>query len=354
MSKSLGNVIDPLEFIGRYGADALRYSLARIAGPDQQNLPLGERDVEAARNFANKIWNAARLVLGARDGQGPPALPAEADRSPVERWLLSRHEACREEFDLAMEEYRFADAAQTLHRFLWSEFCDWGLEMEKPRLYEGGPGEREAAAGVLAWVLERTLRLLHPIMPFLTEEVWQRFDAGDSIVVSDWPEPHPEHRDDDAERHLSFAESLVVAIRSFRSGHGLGPGARLEARVRADEAQRVTLRELDEEIRRLARLDRLVTADAAGDAGGQARLVVDGADVLIPLAGVLDTTAECARIRKRLDGIGEKAERSARKLDNEGFVSKAAPDVVAKERGKLAALEEERAVLEAQLAELGC
>ncbi len=354
MSKSLGNVIDPLEFIGRYGADALRFSLARIAGPDQQNLPLGERDVEAARNFANKIWNAARLVLGARDGRGPPALPAEADRSPVERWLLSRHEACREEFELAMEEYRFADAAQTVHRFLWSEFCDWGLEMEKPRLYEGGPGEREAAAGVLAWVLERTLRLLHPIMPFVTEEVWQRFDAGDSIVVSDWPEPHPEHRDEDAERHLSFAESLVVAVRSFRSGHGLGPGARLEARVRADDVQRVTLRELDEEIRRLARLDRLETADDAGDAGGHARLVVDGADVLIPLAGVLDTAAECARIRKRLDGIGERAERSARKLDNEGFVSKAAPEVVAKERGKLAALEEERAILEAQLAELGC
>jgi valyl-tRNA synthetase len=354
MSKSLGNVIDPLEFIGLYGADALRFSLARIAGPDQQNLPLGERDVEAARNFANKIWNAARLVLGARDGQGPPALPAEGDRSPVERWLLSRHEACREEFDLAMEEYRFADAAQTLHRFLWSEFSDWGLEMEKPRLYEGGPGEREAAAGVLAWVLERTLRLLHPIMPFLTEEVWQRFDAGDSIVVSEWPEPHPEHRDDDAERHLSFAESLVVAVRSFRSGHGLGPGARLEARVRADDAQRVTLRELDEEIRRLARLDRLETADDAGRAAGHARLVVDGADVLIPLTGVLDTAAECARIRKRLDGIGGKAERSARKLDNEGFVSKAAPEVVAKERGKLAALEEERAVLEAQLTELGC
>jgi valyl-tRNA synthetase len=354
MSKSLGNVIDPLEFIERYGADALRFSLARIASPDQQNLPLGERDVEAAQHFANKIWNAARLVLGARDGRGPPALPAEADRSPVERWLLSRHEACRQEVDLAMEEYRFSDAAQTLHRFLWSEFCDWGLEMEKPRLYEGGPGEREAAAGVLAWVLERTLRLLHPIMPFVTEEVWQRLDAGDSIVVSEWPEPHPEHRDEDAERHLTFAESLVIAVRSFRSGHGLGPGTRLEARVRADDAQRVTLRELDEEIRRLARLDRLESADDAGDPAGHARLVVDGADVLIPLAGVLDTAAECARIRKRLDGIGERAERSARKLDNDGFVSKAAPEVVEKERARLAGLEEERALLEAQLAELGC
>ena len=354
MSKSLGNVIDPLEFIERFGADALRFSLARIAGPDQQNLPLGERDVEAARNFANKIWNAARLVLGARDGGGPPALPTKADRSQVERWLLSRHEACRQEVDLAMEEYRFADAAQTLHRFLWSEFCDWGLEMEKPRLYEGETGEREASAGILAWVLERTLRLLHPIMPFVTEELWQRFDAGDSIMVSDWPEPHPEHRDRDAERHVSFAESLVVAVRSFRSGHGMGPGARLEARVRADDAQRSTLRELNEEISRLARLDHLEATDEAGDPAGHARLVVDGADVLIPLAGVLDTGAECARIRKRLDGIAEKAERSAGKLDNQGFVSKAAPDVVERERARLAALEEERAVLEAQLAELRC
>jgi valyl-tRNA synthetase len=132
------------------------------------------------------------------------------------------------------------------------------------------------------------------------------------------------------------------------------PGARLEARVRANDAQRSTLRELNQEISRLARLDHLEATDEAGDPAGHARLVVDGADVLIPLAGVLDTGAECARIRKRLDGIAEKAERSAGKLDNQGFVSKAAPDVVERERARLAALEEERAVLEAQLAELRC
>jgi valyl-tRNA synthetase len=354
MSKSLGNVIDPLEFIERYGADALRFSLARMASPDQQNLPLGERDVVAARNFANKIWNAARLVLGARANRGTPLLPPEEDRSPAERWLLSRHEACREEVERAMEEYRFADVAQTLHRFLWSEYCDWGLEMAKPRLYEGEAGEREAVANVLVWVLERTLRLLHPVMPFVTEEVWQRFEVGRSIVVADWPEPHPELRDEDAERRFRFAEDLVNTVRSFRSGHGLGPGAPLQVRVRADRAQQETLEELDGEIRRLARLDRLEATDDAGDAVGHARLVVDGADVLIPLAGVLDTDAECARIRTRLDGIAVTAERSARKLDTPGFVAKAAPEVVEKERGKLAALEEERAVLEAQLAELGC
>ena len=354
MSKSLGNVIDPLDVIERYGADALRFSLARLAGPEQQNIPFGMREAEAGRNFANKIWNAARLVLGAGEIEGAPLLPPEDARTPVERWLLSRHEACRDEVDRAIDEYRFADAAQALHRFLWSEYCDWGLEMEKPRVYEGTPEERAAARSVLAWVLERTLRLLHPIMPFLTEEVWQRFGIGDSIMVSDWPEPHPEHRDLDAESRFGFAEDLVNAVRSFRSGHGLGPGAALEVRVRADGEQRHILEELDEEIRRLARLDRLDVAEEPGEATGHARLVIRGAEVLIPLAGVLDPAAECNRLRERLAAIGERAERSARKLDNQGFLSKAPPEVVDKERARLAALEEERAVLEAQLADLGC
>jgi valyl-tRNA synthetase len=354
MSKSLGNVIDPLDVIERYGADALRYSMARLASPEQQNIPFGMREAEAGRNFANKIWNAARLVLGARDREGPPLLPPEGDRSPAERWLLSRHEACREEVDRAMEGYRFADAAQALHRFLWSEYCDWGLEMAKPRLYEGPARDRAAAAEVLAWVLERTLRLLHPIMPFVTEEIWQRFEIGESVVVADWPEPHPELRDEDAERRFRFAEDLVNTVRSFRSAHGLGPGAPLEVWVRADRAQQQTLQELHEEIRRLARLEQLQAADHIGPVAGSSRVVFHGTDAVISRAGDFDITTECERIRKRLKDVAEKAERSGRKLDNDGFVSKAAPQIVEKERARLAALEEERAVLEAQLAELGC
>ena len=353
MSKSLGNVIDPLDVIERYGADALRFALVRTASPDQQNYPMGMRDAEAGRHFANKIWNAARLVLGASEASSP-ALPEEDRRSPVERWLLSRHEACRAEVDEAMEAYRFEAAAQSIHRFLWSEFCDWGLEMEKPRLYEGEPDQRAAASGVLAWVLERTLRLLHPIMPFVTEEIWQRFDLGDSIVIADWPEPHPEHRDEDEERRFGFAEGLVAAVRSFRSGHGLGPGTPLTVRVRTDGDRAEVLRSLDEEIRRVARIGTLQSVTGEPDRSGHARLVVEGAEVLIPLAGVLDAAGECARIRTRLGGIGADAERAKRKLDNPGFVSKAPAEVVEKERARLGALEEERLVLEAQLVELGC
>jgi valyl-tRNA synthetase len=333
MSKSLGNVIDPLEVIERYGADALRFALARMAGPDQQNYPMGMRDAESGRHFANKIWNAARLVLSAHEGE-VPTLPAEDAHNDVERWILSRHESCRQEVDQALEGYRFDAAAQTIHRFLWSEYCDWALE--------------------LAWVLERTLRLLHPIMPFVTEEVWQRFGAGDSIMISDWPEPHPEHVDREAERRFAFAENLVVAIRRFRSGHNVPPGAGLRVQVRAGEEHLGTVRALEGEIRRLARLDALELLDGQGEAGGSARLMIPGAEVLVPLAGVLDVDAECARIRKRLAAVGSDAERSAGKLDTAGFVEKAPPDVVEAERRRLAGLEAERAALEAQLSELGC
>ncbi|MGH2684218.1 MAG: valine--tRNA ligase, partial [Actinomycetota bacterium] len=354
MSKSLGNVIDPLEFIERYGADALRFSLAWIAGPEQQNLPLGESAVEAARHFANKLWNAGRLVLGAHRGEGPPLLPSVETRTPVERWLLSRHEASRAEVNAALEAYRFDEAARAAHRFLWSEFCDWGLEMSKPRLYEGSPEERASTAATLAWILERSLRLIHPMMPFVTEEIWQRFGVPGSIVVEPWPDPHPELRDEVAERRFAFVEELVAAIRSFRSGHRLGPGAPLTVRVRANDEQRGVLTTLEDEIRKVARIETLDLVDGETDPAGHARLVVRGAEVLVPLAGLLDPDAECARLRKRLKDIATEAERTARKLDNPGFTQKAPADVVEKERRKLAEREEERSLLEAHLAELGC
>jgi valyl-tRNA synthetase len=353
MSKSLGNVIDPLEVIDRHGADALRFALARIASPEQQNIPFGVRDAEAGRNFANKIWNAARLVLSAYEG-GAPMLPPEQRRTEMERWLLSRHEACRAEVDEALEHYRFDEAARALYRFLWSEYCDWGLEMEKPRLYEGSPDDRTDAAAVLAWTLERTLRLLHPIMPFVTDEVWRRFGISESIVVADWPEPHPEHRDGDAEQRLAFAEDVVTAIRTFRSVHGLAPGTELRARVRTDADRRTILDDLDDEIRRLARLGELELTETPLDPSGAARLVVDGAEVVIPLQGILDPAAECDRIRKRLRDVDADAERAKRKLANEGFLTKAPGDVVVGERRKVASLEEEGALLRSQLDELGC
>ncbi len=351
MSKSLGNVIDPLDAIAAHGADAVRFALTRQA-TGAQEIPLGVDSISAAARFANKIWNAARLVLPAHPG-GLPDLPDRRTLTLPERWLLSRHQACLDEVDDALEGYRFAEAAQAIHRFVWSELCDWGLEVEKPRLSEGTAEEGRAAAAVLAWVLERSLRLLHPIMPFVTEEIWQRFGAGESIVVGSWPEPSAEHRDEEAELRFEFVRELVTALRRFRKVHGLSDSIPLPAGIRARGVHAEVVKDLLSEIRRLANLSTLEIATDPGDPAGCARLVVAGDEVLIPLAGVLDLDVERGRLTKRVVALREDAARSAAKLANEAFVAKAPAPVLEKERMRLAALEEETAAMELQLEQLG-
>ncbi|HEX6208312.1 MAG TPA: valine--tRNA ligase [Actinomycetota bacterium] len=353
MSKSLGNVIDPLDMIERYGADALRFALSRMASPEQQNLPLAEDQIEAGKHFANKLWNAARLVR--TNLEGDDLSPPSPERLTVtDRWLLSRVEACHAEVDAAMETYRFADAAQALYRFLWSEYCDWGLEMAKPRFYEGSEEDRRDAAAVLAWVLERSLRLLHPIMPFVTEEIRRRFVLEGSIMIASWPEPMPAHRDEEAEARVGFAMDLVTAVRRFRSDHRVPPSLELRVRVEGDAAQRQILGTLSEEVRRLARVGSIVTTGEASSPSGSARLHVQGAEVFIPLEGVLDPEAECDRLRSRIEALGEEAGKAERKLANEGFVTKAPAEVVEEQRRRLTRLKEEEAALREQLDELGC
>ena len=335
------------------GADALRFALARQAG-EGQNIPLGTDYIEAARRFANKIWNAARLVLQARDGlTGPPVLPPQERWALSDRWLLSRHQTCLAELDAALESYRFSDAAQVLQRFVWSELCDWGIEAAKPRLYGGSPGERGDAAAVLAWVLERSLRLLHPFMPFVTEEIWQRFGAGESIVIAPWPQDRPDHRDAAAEERFGLAQAVIGALRKFRKVHGLRDSLPLAARVVPAEGRRGILEAVRQEVERLATVSSLEVADAPGDTAGAARLVAGGAQIFVPLAGILDPEVERARLRRRLADLAAERDRASGKLANPSFVEKAPAEVVAKEQAKLTELEEEAAILGAQLAELG-
>ena len=343
MSKSLGNVIDPLDLIERYGADALRFALARMAGPDQQNIPFGERDVEAARHFANKIWNAARLVRS-QHGDGPPVLPPEDRRTAVDRWILSRHEACRAEVDEHLEAFRFDEAARALHRFIWSEFADWGLEMEKPRFYVGGEGDREDAAAVVAWVLERTLRLLHPLMPFVTEEVWQRFSSGDSIMIADWPKPHPELRDEDADAAFGAWIDAMEGARSSLPAIELG------------HAYRRTI-----DLAHAAMIGPYIEL-----AGTLTRTKVRIEEGPVPTATAIferdpdrrsahgeDREAFRERQGKRLAEVRQKVDREEAKLANEAFLRNASPDVVERARRKLEELKKEKGRLEEQLAMLG-
>ena len=352
MHKSSGNVIDPLDLIAKYGTDALRFGLFRLA-TGGQDIPLSEEAIEAGRRFANKIWNATRLVLTAAGDGGEPVLPPEESWTLADRWLLSRHQACLDEVDRAFEEYRFSDAGQALHRFFWSEFCDWGLEAAKPRLYEAAGDRREAAGALLRWVLERTLRLLHPVMPFVTEEAWQHFGVGESVVIAPWPEPHPGHRDASAEERFAFAQEVVSEVRRFRKMHGLKDTAPLDVRVYASPAQREVIETARVEIHRLATIGSLQMPDQPVDASGYARLIADGAELLIPLEGILDLQAERDRLAKRAADVRSEMETVQRKLANEGFLAKAPAEVVEKQRARLAELNREADALAAQLSELG-
>ena len=353
MSKSVGNVIDPMDVVDRVGADPMRFGLAWQA-TEAQNIPFGEEHVDAGRRFANKIWNASRLVLHARDGRtGLPRMPDGKALTLPERWLLSRHESMLEEADKALTEFHFAEATQVIHRFFWSELCDWAIEAEKERLYGGSHEERESAAELLAWVLERTLRVLHPIMPFVTEEIWKRFDAGESIVIAPWPEQRPELTDAEAEARFGAAQDLVTSIRRFRKAHGLRDALRLSATVVPRGGDAGDMESVRPEIERLANLSSLEFADGAAEVAGAARLSADGFDVFVRLEGVLDLDVERERLQTRLARIEADAGKHRSKLANESFVAKAPSEIVTKERARLSALEDEAGTLRGQLASLG-
>jgi valyl-tRNA synthetase len=351
MHKSSGNVVDPLDLIARFGADATRFGLLRMA-TGGQDMPLQEEVIESARRFANKIWNASRLVLSLYEG-GRPELPDRSRWTLADRWVLSRLQACQDEVDTAFDEYRFADATQAIYRFFWSELCDWGLEVAKPRLYEGAEEEKRDTADVLAWVLERSLRLLHPFMPFVTEEIWQRFEVGESIAIAPWPEPTSHLKDEEAERRFHFAESLVSEIRRFRKAHALKDSMSLAVRVHPSTGQESVLGELRSEIERLANVSTLEVLSEPADPAGSARLIAEGAQVLIPLAGVLDPEVERARLQRRLAAVQADAARSEAKLANARFVAGAPAEVVGRERDRLSALNDEAVAVGAQLEELG-
>ncbi len=358
MSKSLGNVIDPIEIIDRYGADALRFSLARSATGGQQDIPLSEESIEGGRNFANKLWNAARLVLRAFPG-GEPQLPPEERLTLTERWLLSRHQRCVREVNEALDRYEFAVGATAIHRFVWAEFCDWALEMEKERLYERSPEERSDAANVLAWVLERTLRLLHPVMPFVTEEIWQRFGVGPSISVAPWPDAdeHPEHETGpgaEAESLFPFFEELVTAVRRFRNDHSIPPKTLVDIRVVERRPQvRPAVLAFEPEIRRLAGVGTIAFVPEGDETTGCVRLLVRGEQVLIPVGDLFDVEAELTRLRRRLAEAEADRDRARDKLANGAFRSKAPAEVVAAEESKLQRAEREATSLGEQIAELG-
>jgi len=365
MSKSLGNGIDPLEVVQRYGADALRYSL--ISGMSVgTDVILDPNDLESSfgpsRNFANKLWNAGRFILSNLDG---PPRPLAGDRPDVvtrgelslaDRWILARCEATVREATEAYERFRLNEAAAAVYRFIWSDLADWYIEQIKPRLYGDLPGG-DVARAVAAQTFDVALRLLHPVMPFVTEALWRRFPGRPpevSISVAPWPRSDRRAEDWDGLREFGLVQELVGAIRAIRAEYGVQPGQPVRVVVSRDGG--VPDRALDREratVTRLAKVSELSFGEARERVGGHA-VLSDGTAVFVPLSDAIDVGRECGRLGAEVDRLTRLVESQEKKLGNEQFVTRAPADVVDRERQKLTGWRDQREVLVRKREQLGC
>jgi valyl-tRNA synthetase len=350
MSKTKGNVVDPLDLLDKYGTDALRFMLAGLVLPAARDIRISEDRLEASRNFANKLWNAARLVLSNLEGYAPRA-GAGAGEGVAERWIRRRLASTVTEVREALEKYRFNDAASCLYQFVWSDYCDWYLEIAKGSLYRPEtPAARQATQHTLVTVLEETLRLLHPLMPFITEEIWQRLPhEGDSIMVAPYPKAGAQPADHQVDRFVTLVMGAVSSIRTIRGEMRIGPGTTLNVMVRPhgdDAAVFTTHRAL---IEALARATLTVDPDATRPKGS-ALGVAGGSELYVALAGVVDVTAERQRLQKEIKKTSDTIGFARTKLARPDFVDRAPAEIVAKEREKLA---EQDALLVKLTASLG-
>jgi valyl-tRNA synthetase len=341
MSKSRGNTVDPLDWVDRFGADATRFTLARGANPGG-DIAISEEWAAGSRNFANKLWNAVRFALlnGAR---GPDAALDPATLSVPDRWILSRLSSVIAETDQLFESFEFAKVCDALYHFAWNEVCDWYLELAKVPLTGADEAAAETTRQVLGFVLDQLLRLLHPVMPFVTEELWTALTGEESVMVAAWPsfslsEPR-------AEAEISSVMRLVTEIRRFRSDQGLRPGQRVAARLAGIEATPLAGHEA--RIRSLLRLD-----PPADGFTPSASIEVEGITTELDVAGVIDVAAERRRMEKDLAAARAEADQAQRKLANTDFTARAPEAIVAKTRQRLETAQSDIARLEQRLSSI--
>lgn len=379
MSKSLGNALDPLDLIAEYGTDALRFTLL-TGGTPGNDLKLATSRVEANRNFANKIWNAARFVImkladgapvvDARDPNSPSyVLPADTELSLPDRWILSRLESVRHETTRLIENWQLGEAGRQLYEFLWNEYCDWYIEAAKVRLNEGSPEQAQATRQVLGFVLEQSMRLLHPFMPFVTEAIWQNLPVigagqpGDgrpstareftaALMVTRWPTTSG-RLNPEVESGFGRVQEIVRSIRNVRSEYDVPAPKKIPAAISAGE-HRALLQDNLSVMSFLARLDQ-AAVEVAVDLPAPSKAAVvatSGVTVYLPLAGLVDLAAERKRIQGEIDNVDKQVARIDGLLGNPGFVAKAPPEVIERERAKLAELQGKRAQWSERMSEL--
>ncbi|HUI46747.1 MAG TPA: valine--tRNA ligase [Nitrospirota bacterium] len=365
MSKSKGNVIDPIVMIDQYGTDAFRFTLAAFAAQGR-DIKMSTERIEGYRNFTNKIWNASRFVfMNLEEDFVPNRELVTVDTSLAEKWILSRLNSVTKEVLSALTEYRFNDAASSLYHFIWHEYCDWYLELSKPALnLDKGSPERKAAQTVLTHVLETELRLLHPFMPFITEEIWQNLPEGvkkqgagvrsESIVIASYPAVEEKMIDAGIDQDMQMVMDLILAIRNIRGEMNIAPSMQIKAIVnvaRKDMAHH--LERAAGYVKTLSRLCELRIGEAEKKPKTAATGVIKDAEVYVPLEGIIDLTQERDRLQKEIAKISKDIEVFSKKLSNRNFVDKAPKEVVEKDTAKLEDLKAKRDKLEQSLKMLG-
>lgn len=351
MSKTTGNVIDPLEIIDQYGADALRFTNAQMAALGGV-LKLSEERIKGYRNFGTKLWNAARFAEMNECRPMPGFNPADLNET-VNKWITGETARLRETVDEALAAYRFNDAANALYAHVWGKVCDWYVELAKP-LLQGDDGKaRDETRATMAWVIDQCLILLHPIMPFITEQLWGDIAERPKLLVhTDWPTyKAADYADPEADREMTWVIGLIEQVRSVRSTMHVPAGAWIDiVQLDLDAAGQAALDTNLAMIKRLARVENVTIADAAPK--GAVTLAVEGGTFCLPLAGVIDIAAEKARLQKALDKLGKEAGGLKGKLANEKFLANAREEIIETQRERLAVLNDEMATLQAALARI--
>ncbi len=351
MSKSYGNVIDPIEVMDEYGTDALRFTLLTGSSPGN-DMNLSIERIAANRNFANKIWNAARFLVGNLEGETPTGPPPQEKLSLPDRWILSRLNRLIETVNRLFDGYLYGEAGRQIYEFLWGEYADWYIEISKVALYGEDAAAKSRTRHILTHVLDQCLRMLHPFIPFVTEEIWQHIPhEGEALIVARWPEVDESRFDPRAEEEMALLVDLIRGIRNVRAEYKVEPSRPIPVQIDAGDAAEMLAGERDLFVR-LANADpaALVIERRLAAAPEQAATIsASGVTAYLPLAGMIDIDAERRRLEKEVEGLAGQIERSEQLLGNDGFTQNAPAEVVQRERDKLEELRASRAVLQERL-----
>ncbi len=354
MSKSLGNGVDPMDVIEQYGADSLRYFLATGSSPGQ-DLRYTTEKVEAVWNFANKIWNASRFALMNMDGMTYDEIDLTGEKSVADKWILTRLNETIERVTSLAERYEFGEVGRELYNFIWDDFCSWYIEMAKLPLYGEDEAAKKTTRSILAYVLDQTMRLLHPFMPFITEEIWQHLPhEGESITVAAWPTVRTDLHFADEADNMKLLMDIIRSVRNIRAEVNTPPmSKKVPLFISAkDAATAAVLEENQAYLEKFCNPDTLTIGEGLEAPGQSMTAVVTGAQVFLPLVGLINLEEEIARLEKELEKWAKEVKLVTGKLSNEKFVSKAPEALVNAEREKLADYESKHAVVLKRLEEL--